>query len=235
MGDLLFFSAGDQFEPGANRVLHQLWVSLGTPNTTVKLSADLVDPETPFVAYRDEVYFMGNNEDTGWELHKSDGSVLGTQMVADLNNGGDDAFSIPKIVFDDELIFLADNGSNGFEIWTWNGNRTELAEVHLGGGGFTQEPERFQFTPFGNDLLFSGSTPFEGDELFVIRGQGITSSIPGDADGNGIVEFADFLILSSNFGRADGVTRGDGDFDGSGVVDFADFLVLSANYGRQAE
>lgn len=56
----------------------------------------------------------------------------------------------------------------------------------------------------------------------------------GDADGNGEVAFADFLILSANFGA----TTNDhslGDFDCSGEVAFADFLILSSNFGATVE
>lgn len=51
----------------------------------------------------------------------------------------------------------------------------------------------------------------------------------GDANVDGVVDFADFLMLSSSFG-ASGTWR-DGDFDQNGVVQFPDFLLLSANYG----
>jgi len=52
----------------------------------------------------------------------------------------------------------------------------------------------------------------------------------GDLDGNGTVEFADFLTLSQNFGSAvEDHTSGDVDCDGT--VAFADFLVLSQNFG----
>ena len=47
-----------------------------------------------------------------------------------------------------------------------------------------------------------------------------------DINGDGVVEFADFLILSANFGRAN-VTRSYGDLDNNGIVDFSDFLILS--------
>lgn len=50
----------------------------------------------------------------------------------------------------------------------------------------------------------------------------------GDVDLNGSVEFADFLVLSENFGG-----EGDwqhGDLDGNGFIEFADFLALSDNY-----
>ena len=60
-----------------------------------------------------------------------------------------------------------------------------------------------------------------------------TGLLEGDLDGNGSVEFADFLVLSANFGtRVDSYTQGD--IDCEGEVAFADFLVLSANFGQSA-
>lgn len=53
----------------------------------------------------------------------------------------------------------------------------------------------------------------------------------GDTDLNGSVEFADFLILSANFGSSD-AHFGEGDFDCNGQVEFADFLTMSSNFGQ---
>ena len=54
--------------------------------------------------------------------------------------------------------------------------------------------------------------------------------IKGDADGNGKVNFDDYLVLESSFGT--NVTKGTGaDFDGNGTVNFDDYLVLEANFG----
>lgn len=52
----------------------------------------------------------------------------------------------------------------------------------------------------------------------------------GDADLNGAVEFADFLVLSSGFGQERDWSEGD--FDADGTVAFADFLILSSNFGQ---
>lgn len=57
-----------------------------------------------------------------------------------------------------------------------------------------------------------------------------TVLLVGDLDGDGTVGFADFLILSANFGMP-GTTE-QGDIDGDGTVGFADFLTLSANFGE---
>ena len=72
-----------------------------------------------------------------------------------------------------------------------------------------------------SDLIFTGE--YEG--IVCDPGTG------GDLDGNGKVEFADFLVLSGNFGN-DVTSHADGDIDCNGKVEFADFLVLSGNFGN---
>ena len=57
--------------------------------------------------------------------------------------------------------------------------------------------------------------------------------LPGDLDGNGSIDFPDFLLLSANFGFED-ATPQDGDLSGDGIVSFADFLILSTNFGKTA-
>jgi len=52
----------------------------------------------------------------------------------------------------------------------------------------------------------------------------------GDTDGDGDVDFLDFLKMSSNMDTPSGMNWADGDFNNDGAVDFADFLLLSANY-----
>ena len=56
------------------------------------------------------------------------------------------------------------------------------------------------------------------------------NTIAGDLDGNGSVEFADFLQLSNNFEQAE-IPYSGGNIDLTGNVEFADFLVLSTNFG----
>lgn len=54
--------------------------------------------------------------------------------------------------------------------------------------------------------------------------------IPGDADGDGDVDFTDFLTVSANYGKSN-VGLAQGDFTGDNKVDFGDFLIVSNNYG----
>ena len=56
----------------------------------------------------------------------------------------------------------------------------------------------------------------------------------GDLDGNGEINFDDFLILSGSFGTEVEPSTS-GDVDGNGKVEFTDFLVLSRNFGKQVD
>lgn len=69
----------------------------------------------------------------------------------------------------------------------------------------------------------------QADADFLI--EGILQVKRGDFDLSGEVGFADFLMLSAQFGSND-AKWSDGDADGDGSVKFADFLLLSANFGN---
>lgn len=81
-------------------------------------------------------------------------------------------------------------------------------------------------------FLASGETGFEpGTEITCVVPFGV---LGGDLDRSNDVGFADFLVLSANFGQEDVGYEG-GDIDCDGFVGFADFLVLSSNFGRTVE
>ncbi len=82
-----------------------------------------------------------------------------------------------------------------------------------------------QFDLTGDDTVDQDDVRFLIDELL--------GALPGDANLDGTVDFADFLVMSSNFGESrEDITWLDGDMDGDGSVSFADFLLLSANFGN---
>ena len=53
----------------------------------------------------------------------------------------------------------------------------------------------------------------------------------GDLNTDGVVDFTDFLLLSSNFEKSE-AGPSDGDLDGDGRVEFSDYLLLAANFGK---
>ena len=67
----------------------------------------------------------------------------------------------------------------------------------------------------------------------------LVTALPGDANGDGVVDLLDFDVLAQNFGapgNGNGATNGaaDGDFNGDGVVDLLDFDVLAQNFGASS-
>lgn len=104
----------------------------------------------------------------------------------------------------------------------------------------------FDFTATGDEIVMQ-FTPLSEvgvhTQFVVVNGFQLTQTAAGpvgpvcdpntngDLDGNGMVEFADFLVLSANFGQ-EVESHAQGDIDCSGDVAFADFLVMSSNFGN---
>jgi formylglycine-generating enzyme required for sulfatase activity len=55
--------------------------------------------------------------------------------------------------------------------------------------------------------------------------------VPGDANGDKMVDVGDLGILAANYGATSGATWAMGDFNGDGAVDVGDLGILAANYG----
>src|SRR5262249_37567422 len=66
-------------------------------------------------------------------------------------------------------------------------------------------------------------------DIFLKFTTGVTLH-PGDFDGDGDVDGADFVAWQSHFPTSSGATRGQGDADGDGDVDGAAFVVWQANF-----
>jgi hypothetical protein len=76
-------------------------------------------------------------------------------------------------------------------------------------------------TAGGYDLAPAGEQLFLNSVCFMVGGCG-PPLVPGDTDGNGTVNFADFGPIQTNF-RKSVTSRAQGDLVTNGVVDFADF------------
>ena len=65
-------------------------------------------------------------------------------------------------------------------------------------------------------------------ERFVFNATG--TSLPGDANRDGIVDQADYTLWYNHYG-ATGAAWGDGDFNSDGIVDQADYTAWYNHYG----
>lgn len=119
-------------------------------------------------------------------------------------------------------LYLAD----GELLTTWESNPTS-PRVHV------IEIHEFPISR-GETLYFLVGSTKGGRGNFQLVVREPAHEIPvADLNGDGIVGFSDFLILSANFGRTADATLAHGDIDGDRDVDFADFLFLSKSFGAE--
>jgi hypothetical protein len=111
-------------------------------------------------------------------------------------------------------------------------------EFHINALGEVSEGASFQIfladSIVGTPTIATEGWSFDAATGSITLGTEIVE-IQGDIDGNGTVEFADFLVLSNTFGNAADPAGSGADIDGNGTVEFADFLILSENFGADVE
>lgn len=110
----LFFSASDAIYG------KELWKSDGTEAGTVLVKDIRVggNGSTPdyFEAANGKLFFQAYEDVNGTELWVTDGTEAGTYLFADINTSGD-ATPRDLIAVQDVLLFAADNGTNGDELF----------------------------------------------------------------------------------------------------------------------
>lgn len=93
------------------------------------------------------------------------------------------------------------------------------------------------FSRVGDHLIFNArlQSPDSLDQHFAVFLADLRPQLPGDIQGDGNVDFHDFIILASHFGKATDALIEEGDLDGDDDIDFDDFLILIDHFGRTLE
>ncbi|MEE9493216.1 MAG: ELWxxDGT repeat protein [Gammaproteobacteria bacterium] len=86
--------------------------------------------------FNGEMYFSSNNSGTGRELWKTDGTVSGTVLVADIHVGNKGSYPLIGKIYNNELYFIAGDGRHGREIWKTDGTASGTARVSNTKGGY---------------------------------------------------------------------------------------------------
>ena len=146
----------------------------------------------------DTIFFVNWEAATGDELWKSDGTVAGTVLVKDVLPGPGsafDQFSCPYFTeLNGTLFFVADDGTNGTELWKSDGTTagTVLVKDIVTGPG-SGAPQ--QLTPVGSTLYLGASESGTGNELWksdgTEAGTMLVKDINPGASGSGLSELTD--------------------------------------------
>jgi ELWxxDGT repeat protein len=101
-----------------------LWVSDGTTAGTQLLKSVYLGfgpsgNDFQFTEFNGKLYFSSVDDEpfTGTELWVTDGTTAGTQLVADINLGRNSSDPFQLTVVGDELLFIANNGISGRELF----------------------------------------------------------------------------------------------------------------------
>lgn len=119
----------------------KLWVTDGTASGTQLINVPFEAP-VYFVVLNSMMISFAYDATNGVELWKTDGTVGGSSLIKDINPGF--ASSVPAslradmfAVYNNKLYFVADNGSNGYELWMTDGSSagTQMVkEIRTGTG-----------------------------------------------------------------------------------------------------
>ena len=115
-----------------------------------------------------DIYFVGGAASTGEELQKLDVNEQ-TTLVADIRPGTEFSFIRDIVALDDRLIFAANDGIFGNELWVSRGTgQSTLRLTDLNPGSASTSITGL--TRVGNQVFFIATTPTVGTELFVTDG-----------------------------------------------------------------
>jgi len=226
-GGTLFFVAMDGVNP-------QWWTSDGTAGGTTPIGGSPAAP-LEFTAVDNTLFFVGYDSVHGAELWKSDGTPEGTVLVKDINPGSFSAFYFSLVTSTQHftnangtLIFAADDGVHGTELWKSNGtsNGTVLVrDIETGTAGSSSR----DFVEINGVVYFVASLGVNNIQLWKTDGSAAGTVLVKELGGSGVAapvgltEFNGMLYFMAN-GGSGGLWKSDGTAEGT-------VLVKSLTYG----
>lgn len=235
-------SGSREFESGADATLGSIYnfepAALGESNEDVAFEYHVEGGDVA----QGLVEFSGPHNDVVLVVAE-DGAYIQNQSTIPLTINGYAIVSREGSLDPTNWTSLSDNESGWTEA---NAATNHITELNV--GGTMMLPASSDPIPLGtiigagaSDLEFvvnlvetgphTGTVEYNDGVIDFGGGLVCNPNTQGDIDGNGIVEFPDFLILSGNFNQEVG-SHLEGDIDCNGVVEFPDFLALSGNFGK---
>ena len=193
------------------------------PSTSPQAEVESITP--PWIADGPNSMWVGVTN-SGFSFAATGQFVFQTSFTLPANAVPSSAILSFRVAVDNDITDLALNGSSTGISYTGFAFSPTMT-IDGTNGRFAKGTNTLTFTTVNED---HGGGPnafgFRVDQI-----QGTFSSMLGDADDDGKVDFADLLILARHYGMKN-ATWADGDFNGDGTVGFDDLTILARNYGR---
>lgn len=183
----LFFKACN----GATNNGCELWFFDGAMSPIPAINIDMVNdivPGTPdsfidsITLFNGKLYFGANDATFGNELWWYDGTTptasrpANLDVVYNINTGASPSTPKNLVVYDNRLIFSADDGVDGVEVWYYDGTPSPILGVNIGKVGDINPgiSDSFPkgFIEHNGRLFFAAMTNADGEELWVYDGTG---------------------------------------------------------------
>ena len=182
-----------------------------------------------------EVYYFRNNGGGSWTRSIIfTGSNTASLDIGDLDRDGDVDIVVGEHKGEKRVVILANNGNGGGWTQTVVGSAPNGGDNHLGTRLSDLDRDGdLDIVSIGYDYPLYVHL-WRNDAIAVNQP---TPSItptpkPGDANGDGKVDVADYTIWLVHFGQNTNNGYRDGDFNGSGKVDGIDYVIWLNNYGK---
>ncbi|MGB3756385.1 MAG: ELWxxDGT repeat protein [Rivularia sp. (in: cyanobacteria)] len=233
VNNTLFFSANaNAIQQGSNI---ELWKSDGTDAGTVLIKdinpTDSSNPDL-LADVNGTLFFTADDGTNGRELWKSDGTEAGTVLIKDINSGSDSSISSTPFTppapnsgnkfadVNDTFYFVADDGSNGNELWKSDGTEsgTVLVKDIIPGSGSSNLDN---LTNVNGTLFFTVNDGSNGTELWKSDGTESGTSLVKDINPAGnsnpanLTNIDDVLYFTAEDGsngrelwKSDGTAKG---------------------------
>ena len=190
-GNVYFFA----YDPASGT---DLWKTDGTPAGTslfydinpgsgASYVSTIPEDGPVFNHFQGEWYFAAYQDATGDELWKTDGTLVGTGLVADIDTSGPFQGSHPRrfTPVGTSLYFVADNAVGNLELWVTDGTGPGTSLVkdirpRHPTGGYSQSSNPLLLTPINGRLFFTAFNDPIGREPWISDGTELGTVMLGD-------------------------------------------------------
>jgi ELWxxDGT repeat protein len=167
------------------------WVTDGTSGGSFQLSSSIKYDGNSSGLLNGKVIFSGNTPSTAQELFITDGTVVGTVLLKDINPGTNSSSPDNFVLMNGILYFTAFTVAEGRELWRTDGtpNGTILVKDIVPGRASSDTTSNYHLYSTGSYLLLSAPTPSSGMELWKSDGTNNGTALlkdinPGAASSN---------------------------------------------------